>query len=184
VDPHSRTAVITLNVFRILPEDGILEEEYPLCVVARPVGRAAASLVVDGNVQALDLAGIDSVLSQFSNRTVDDWDIVDPPAAVRFKWRDAVSLDRHWNDNASHFMELWQDDAPQRVLDIGLWFDHLYILDAGLRPVTLPVLTEWRQRLKVAMDAAVGPGAGWSRAIPPASEPVPVARVLERLESA
>ena len=34
----SRLAVVTLNVFWILPQDGLLEEEYPLCLAIHPVG--------------------------------------------------------------------------------------------------------------------------------------------------
>src|SRR5450759_1727416 len=75
VDPVSKLAVIALNVFSILPEGGRLEEEYPLCLAVHPVGRVAASHVVGGSVQPLDLADIDQVLNRFSYRTIDDWDL-------------------------------------------------------------------------------------------------------------
>jgi hypothetical protein len=182
VDAESRLAVVTLNVFRILPEDGVLEEEYPLCLAVHPVGRVAASHVVEGSVQPLDLGNINTVLSGFSYRDIEDWDIVDPPASMRFKWRDSVSLDMRWGDNEKHLLELWQDDSPLQLFDIALWFDDLYLFDKKLRPVSLEMLAEWQQRLRAAADASVGPGVGVHRSIPAASPPVPVSSVLERIE--
>jgi hypothetical protein len=184
VDPESRLAVITLNVFRILPEDGVLEEEYPLCLAAHPVGRVAASHVVEGSVQPLELGNIDQVLSGFSYRDIEDWDIVDPPASLRFKWRDSVSLDMRWGDNENHFLELWQDDSPLQLFDIALWFDDLYVFDKQLHPVSLEMIAEWRRRLRAAADVSVGPGKGVPRSIPAASPAVPISSVLERIEGA
>lgn len=179
VDPDSRLAVVTLNVYRILPDDGLLEEEYPLCVAVHPVSRIAASHVVEGELQSLDLDMINDALRGFSYRTVEDWDMIDPPVNQRFKWRDKISLDLQWGDSQKHFMELFQDEVPIQEFDIGLWFDNLYLFDLSLRPVSLDMLAEWRQRLKVAMDQSVGPGGGWSRSRPAPSSPVSLSRVLE-----
>lgn len=84
-------------------------------------------------------------------------------------------------DNERHLLELWQDDTPVQLFDIALWFDDLYLLDKKLRPVSLEMLAKWRQRLRAAMDASVGPGEGWSRSIPAASPPAPISSVLERI---
>jgi hypothetical protein len=184
VDPESQLAIVTLNVFGILPEDGVLEEEYPLCLAVHPVGRVAASYVVEGNVQPLDLGSINQVLGEFSWPTIEDWRMIDPPAGIGFKWRDTVSLDMRWSDSEEHLLELWQDNAPLRLFNIALWFDRLYLFDVQLRPVSLEMLTEWQQRLKTAMDASVGSGGGWSRAIPAASPPVSASSVLERINGA
>jgi hypothetical protein len=184
VDPDSRLAVATVNVFGILPEDGRLEEEYPLCLAVYPVGRVAASHVVDGEVQPLDLESINQVLSGFSSRDIEDWDLIDPPASLRFKWRDKVGLDVQLGDDQKHLMELWQDDGPIQLFNIGLWFDRLYLFDLKLRSVSLDMLAEWRQRLKVAMDESVGPGGGWSRSIPAPSPPVRLSSVLELIDRA
>jgi len=181
VDPESRLAVITLNVFKILPDDGVLDEEYPLCLAVHPVGRVAASHVEEGSVQPLELENIDQVLSGFSWRDIEDWDMIDPPASYRFTWGDKASLDMRLGDNERHLLELWQDDTPVQLFDIALWFDDLYLLDKKLRPVSLEMLAKWRQRLRAAMDASVGPGEGWSRSIPAASPPVPISSVLERI---
>ena len=51
-------------------------------------------------------------------------------------------------------------DLPVQLFEIALWFDDLYLLDKKLRPVSLEMLAKWRQRLRAAMDASVGPGGG------------------------
>jgi hypothetical protein len=79
-------------------------------------------------------------------------------------------------------LELWQDDSPLQLFNIVLWFDHLYLFDKELRPVSLEMLAEWWERLRAAADAFIGPGVGVPRSIPAASPPVPVSSVLERIE--
>lgn len=183
-DRDSRLAIVTANVFRILPEDGLVDEEYPLCLAVYPVGRVAASHVVEGEVQPLALESINQVLRGFSYHGIEDWDIIDPPVSLQFKWRDKVSLDARWGDNQEHVMELWQDDAPIQLFNMALWFDRLYVFDMNLRPVSLDMLVEWEERLKVAMHESVGPGGGWSRSIPAPSPPVQLSRVLDLIRDA
>jgi hypothetical protein len=74
-----------------------------------------------------------------------------PPEELRFRWRDAVSLDVRWGNEQTHMLELWQDDGPGHTLDLGLWFDNLYLFDSELRRVTSPVLSGWRQRYKAEL---------------------------------
>jgi hypothetical protein len=94
---------------------------------------------------------------------IEDWDMVDPPASMRFKWGDSVSLDMRWGDNEKHLLELWQDDSPLQLFNIALWFDDLYLFDKELRPVSLEMLAEWREQLRAAADASIGPGEGVPR---------------------
>ena len=155
-----------------------------MCLAVYPVSRVAASHIVEGEVRPLDLEMINGVLREFSYRTIEDWDMIDPRTDQRFKWRDKLSLDIRWGGSEKHLLEFWQDDAPIQEFDIALWFDRLYVFDLKLRPVSLDMLTEWRQRLKVAMDETVGPGGGWSRSVPAPSPPVQLSSVLRLIGDA
>jgi hypothetical protein len=157
VDAAARTAVVTFYLTSILPEDGLLQEAYPLCLVARPVGRVAVRHSIGGQVQPVRMDGIDGVLDQFAIKYMDDWDIVDPPEQYRQRWSGQVSLDTRLGDEDQHVIELWQDELPQRGLDIAVWFERLYVLDRELNPVTPAMLSAWRQRWSDAAIALGGP---------------------------
>jgi hypothetical protein len=180
VDEAARTAVVTFYVTSILPEDGSLEEAYPLCMVARPVGRVAARHSIGGQVQPVRLDDIDSVLDQFTIKYMDDWDIVDPPKEYRQRWTGQASLDTRLGDEEQHLIELWQDELPQHGLDIAVWFDRLYVLDRELNPVTPAMISTWRQRWSDAAIAFAGPRKSVSINMPQGRPSLDLTAVLAR----
>jgi hypothetical protein len=180
VDAATRTAVVVFYVTSILPEDGSLEEAYPLCLVARPVGRVAVRHSIGGQVRPISLDGIDSVLDQFAVKYMDDWDIVDPPEQYRQRWAGEVSLDTLLGDEDQHLIELWQDELPQHGLDIAVWFDQLYVLDRELNPATPAIISAWTQRWSDAATALAGPSKSVSIRMPQGRPSLDLTAVLAR----
>ena len=179
VNAAARTAVASFYVTSILPEGGLLQEAYPLFLVARPVGRIAARHTVDDEVLPVRLDHIDAVLDQFATKYMDDWDIVDPPKEYRLRWTgQQLSLDARFGEEDQHVIELWQDELPRRSLDIGVWFGQLYVLDRELNPVTPAMITAWRQRWHHGAIAVAGPRKGVSVEVPQESPPLDLAAVL------
>jgi hypothetical protein len=193
-DPSSRLVVVTLNS-KIQPEGSRQGVLRPLVLALHPVGRIAASYHVvarpagaadgdQGEASPIELSDIDQVIATFSNPWIDDWEFIDPPANVRFAWRDELSLDVGWGDDRAHFLELWQDDGPSHGLNIGVWFDQLYLFDAELRSVGGPELFQWRQRYKDELRrAAARTGSSWVTT-PNTRLQISPADVLERIEGA
>jgi hypothetical protein len=179
VDPATRTAVVSFYTTTILPEGGLLQEAYPLFLVARPLGRIAARHTVDDEVLPVRLDDIDAVLDQFAIKYMDDWNIVDPPREYRLRWTEQqLSLDARLGEENRpgeedrpgeenrHVIELWQDELPQHRFDIGAWFGQLYVLDRELNPVTPAMITGWRQRWHHGAIAVAGPRKGVSVDVP------------------
>jgi hypothetical protein len=167
VDPAARTAVVSFYATGILPEGGLLQEAYPLFLVARPVGRIAVRHILDGEVLPVTPDGIDAVLGRFAVRYMDDWDIVDPPAEYRLRWTgQQLSLDAHLGEEGLHVIELWQDELPHHGLDIGVWFGGLYVLDRELSPVTPAMISSWRRRWHDQATAFAGSRKGVSITMP------------------
>jgi hypothetical protein len=181
VDKNLRLAVVTLGVFSILPPDGDISEEYPLHVAAYPIGRVAASHVIEGKLQPVELDSIDEILAQYANKEIDDWDILDPPEQFRFQWSDRLSFDRRWDGATEHVLELWQGWNPSNIFNISIWFENIHLFDRHLNSVTLEMLTTWRQNLKEAMDATTAPGQGWRRFVPGTPPPADLTQVAERI---
>jgi hypothetical protein len=191
-DPSSRVALVTLNA-AVLPEGWRPQVLYPLVIALHPVGRVAASHRVSNpptaaarggpaSLRPLALPDLDQVIGTFASHWIYDWDPIDPPEEVRFRWRDAISLDAQWGHERAHMLDLWQDDGPGHTLDLGLWFDNLYLFDAELRSVTSAVLAGWRRRYEEELRrGAAGGGTSWvtSPAVVRASPDA----VLERIES-
>jgi hypothetical protein len=179
VDAAARTAMVSFYVTSILPEGGLLQEAYPLFLVARPVGRIAVRHTVNDEVLPVRLDDIDAVLDQFAVKYMDDWDIVDPPKENRLRWTGRqLSLDARLGEEDPHVIELWQDELPQRGLDIGVWFGQLYVLDRELNPVTPAMITAWRQRWHDDAVAVAGPRKGVSISVPQDRPPLDLAAVL------
>jgi hypothetical protein len=181
VDAAARTAVASFYVTGILPEGGLLHEACPLFLVARPVGRIAVRHTVDDEVRPVRLDEIAAVLDQFDVKYMDDWDIVDPPAEQRLRWTGhPLSLDARFGAEATHVIELWQDELPRHGLDIGVWFDRLHVLDRELNPVTPAMITAWRQRWHQEATASAGPRKGVSIELPQERPSLDLAAVLVR----
>jgi hypothetical protein len=183
VDEAARTAVIGFYATGVLPEGGLVQEAYPLFLVARPVGRIAARHTIDGAVLPVRLEDIDAALGQFTVRYMDDWDIVDPPAEYRLRWTgQQLSLDARFGADDLHVIELWQDELPRQGIDIGVWFDRLYVLDHQLKPVTPGLITGWRRRWHEAATAVAGPRKGVSITMPQEKPALDLAAVLTLVE--
>jgi hypothetical protein len=181
VDAAARTAVASFYVTGILPEGGLLQEAYPLFLVARPVGRIAVRHTLDDEVLPVRLDDIDAVLDQFSIRYMDDWDIVDPPAEQRLRWTgQQLSLDTSFGAEDLHVIELWQDERPRHGLDIGVLFDRLYVLDRELNPVTPAMITAWKQRWHDEAIAVAGSRKGVSIDVPQERPSLDLAAALVR----
>jgi hypothetical protein len=184
VDAAARTAFVSFYVTSILPEGGLLQEAYPLFLVARSLGRIAVRHTLDDQVLPVSLDDIDAVLDQFAVKYMDDWDIVDPPPEQRLRWTgEQLSLDARLGAEDQHVLELWQDERPQHGLDIGAWFGRLYVLDRELNPVTPAMITAWRRRWHDAAVASVGPRKGVSVQVPQERPPLDLAAVLARTRS-
>ena len=192
-EASSRLVIVTLAV-DVLPDGWQPQVAYPLVMALCPAGRIAASLCVHDQhsdpdssaphiVRQVQLADLDEIIGTFSNHWIDDWDIVDPPPEHRFKWRNDLSMDACWGGEQDHFVELWQDDGPYQLLDIGVWFSQLYLFDAELRHVSRPTLAKWRQRYKTEMTRRSSPSVGWVTTSP---QPLRLrtADVLKQLEKA
>jgi hypothetical protein len=181
VDAAAKAAVVGFYLTGILPDGGLLQEAEPLFLVARPFGRIAVRHTLDGEVLPVRLDGIDAVLDQFAVKYMDDWDIVDPPKEERLRWiRQQLSLDASLGDEGQHLIELWHDELPQHGLDIGVWFDRLYVLDRELNSVTPAMITAWRQRWHDDAIALVGPRKGVSIRMPRERPLLDLAAVLAR----
>jgi len=184
VDAAARTAVVGFYTTSILPEGGLLQEAYPLFLVARPVGRVAARHILDNEVLPVRLDDIDAALDQFAIKYMDDWDIVDPPEQYRLRWTgQELSLDDRFGEEGLHVIELWQDELPRHGLDIGVWFDRLYVLDRELNPVTPGMITAWRQRWHHEAVALAGPRKGVSVNMPQERPSLDLPVVLARTTS-
>jgi hypothetical protein len=181
VDAAARTAVVSFYVTSILPEGGLLQEAYPLFLVARPLGRVAVRHTRDDQVLPVSLDDIDAVLDQFAVKYMDDWDIVDPPREQRLRWTgEPLSLDARLGEEDLHVLELWQDERPRHGLDIGVWFGQLYVLDRELNPVTPATITAWKRRWHDAAVASVGPSKGVSVQMPQERPSLDLVAVLAR----
>jgi hypothetical protein len=187
VDEAARTAVVSFYATGIMPEGGLLQEAYPLFLVARPVDRVAARHIVDGEVLPVRLDDIDAVLDQFAVKYMDDWDIVDPPKQYRLRWTgQELSLDARFGaedgEDAEdlHVIELWQDELPRHGLDVGVWFGRLFVLDRELNPVTPAMITAWRRRWHDEAFAFAGPRKGVSIDMPQERPSLDLAAVLAR----
>jgi hypothetical protein len=181
VDAAAKAAVASFWVTGILPGGGLLQEAYPLFLVARRVGRVAVRHTVDGEVRPVCLDGIDAVLDQFAIRYMDDWDIVGPAREQRLRWAgQQLSLDARLGEEDLQVIELWQEELPRHGLDIGAWFGQLYVLDRDLSPVTPAMITAWRQRWHDEAIAFAGPRKGVSIHVPRERPPLDLAAVLAR----
>jgi hypothetical protein len=179
VDAAARTVVVSFYATGILPGGGLLQEAYPLFLVARPAGRIAVRHTLDGEVLPVRLDGIDAALDQFDVKYMDDWDIVDPPEQYRLRWTgQELSLDARLGEEDLHVIELWQDERPRHGLDIGVWFGRLYVLDRALSPVTPAMITAWRQRWHDEATAFAGPRKGVSITVPQDRPSLDLAAVL------
>jgi hypothetical protein len=188
VDAVSRLAVVILNV-GILPDGWQPGQLYPLHFALHRIGRVAVSYRVrDASashagedvyaVRLLELDDLDRIVDGFSYRTVEDSDLIDDHAGDYFQTREPLSLDVQWEGQRAHVFGLWMDDAPRQLLDIGLWFERLYLLDAELRPVNMEALAGWRKRFRDEVRAAAR-----ARFKSPPSPSASLADVLARIET-
>jgi hypothetical protein len=141
---------------------------YPLHVVLHPLGRVAVSHRVRDRpaagsngedaytVRQVDLDALDHVIGTFPYRTVEDSDLIDGHADDYLSSQAQLSLDLRWPEHRSHVLGLWLDDAPRQLLDIGLWFERLYLLDAALNPVSLELLALWRRNFRAHPAGGTG----------------------------
>jgi hypothetical protein len=192
VDPVAQLAIVTLNVTGILPVGWHPEEMYPLHLVLHPLGRIMVSHrkrehpFDEGGagpyrLQPVELSDIDQVISGFTYHAIEDSDLIDPIEDPRLQRGGDLSLDVQLGDQQAHMLEMWQDDEPVQLLEIGLWFDRIYLLDAEFESVTIPILEQWKQRRRDSVDAGSGVKPPWSLTGPGHKLPSP-ADMLARIE--
>jgi hypothetical protein len=163
VDRRTRVGVVALELTSVALEGQRLGDAYPILLVCYPVSRVAAAFRVDGVIRELELDDLNAALNEFNFKEIDDWDIIDPPAAHRLRWIDDLSLDVYLGDGqGKHMLEFWQDEYPFQAINIAIWFDRLFILDANLSSLTLDDLVEAAKR-SVALRRAQERDLGWFR---------------------
>jgi hypothetical protein len=150
VDEKARIGVSVIELIGVQFEDQRIGDAYPVVLVCYPVQRVAASYQVDGEVRPLHIDDINPALQEFTFKEIDDWDIVDPPSEMRFRWREKLSLDARLSegDKDSHILEMWQDDNPFQHFNLAVWFQRMFLFNARLNPLTLPDLEAARERGK------------------------------------
>ena len=159
IDEQARMGIVIVELVGVLFEGQRMGDAYPVVMICYPVCRVAASYKVDGSLRALDLRDINTALHDFSFKEIDDWDIIDPPASQRFRWRKDLSLDVNLGECAdTHILEMWQDDGSFQTFNLAIWFQKLFLFDAHLNPLTLDDLERARRKRR-----EVNSDLGWRR---------------------
>jgi len=135
VDETERKARITLEVLA-LPESGPPRDDPRVLIVLAPVGRVWASLRMGrwndeaAGVQPLILSQLMDVVRSFGGQHIYGWEFIDARDRVA-ALVDRVSLDVRLGeaDGLGHTLDLFQESTtgPDRILDLRLWFDRLYV---------------------------------------------------------
>jgi hypothetical protein len=136
VDPSTWTGYVTLAVLT-LQEEGLSPEDNRVLLVLQPVGRIAASLRhglwndPSAPVEQFTIDQLSEIVRSFGQLPIYGWEFFDVPESGPFsQWSDRLSLDvRRGTDACSHTLDLFQDDAGRRILDLRLWFERLEVRD-------------------------------------------------------
>lgn len=139
--PH-RAAALTFRVLQLPEGGGKPPADRRVSVVLRPVGRVVASLRdaswEDATAPAVPfgLEDLLAVVESFEGQPVYGWEFIDIERGFA-GWADRLSLDVRLGDEGhTHSITLFQE-APDRHLDLRLWFDSLAVLRADGSEVPL-----------------------------------------------
>jgi hypothetical protein len=140
VDPERRRVTLTLDVLALPLGDEPTSSELPVAITLHPVGRIAASLMIDDwrdpelvpfeidqlPERAASFGGLDII--GWGGRFGDFLDIREDDTAAFAGWKDQLSLDwRAGPAGVSHTLEISQEEIDRRHLHIRFWFDEIAI---------------------------------------------------------